>query len=232
MSIEYVDRLKFRWSAGVENSVVVGAHWQGKTHLAAGLILRSILGAFPLWAWDYHGKLRQYLMGLRLPPEQAAMVKRTVYDVPGIIKGTNFIVPNDKSKDHFGRFCELVYRQANLHVVIDEAHNYSSAHSIVPAYEQVVRDKGNQHVSYTAIFQRPAENYKSIISNATHIFVFKMPLHTDVDYMRKWVGTEVELLLQPEFRKFYKDEPTLPQYSFIYKDTRADRPVVVRGGLK
>jgi DNA helicase HerA-like ATPase len=124
-----------------------------------------------------------------------------------------------------------VLKQHDLHVLVDEAHNYSSAHRIGTPYARLVRDAGNQNISYTAIFQRPAENHKSIISNATHIFVFKLPLHTDADYLRKWVGTEVELLLQPEFRRFYKDEPILPQRSFIYKDIRADRPVVVRGGI-
>ncbi|AIF85426.1 hypothetical protein NTE_03398 [Candidatus Nitrososphaera evergladensis SR1] len=232
MAIDYQDHFNFKWEVGTENSVVIGAHWQGKTHLAANLIARSILGAYPLWAWDYHGKLRKELLSRHLTPQQQALVYHgTCKRVEMIRKGTNFVVPLDLGIRHFDEFCNLVNRQANMHVMIDEAHNYSSAHRILPSYERLVRDKGNQNVSYTAIFQRPAENHKSIISNATHLFIFKLPLHTDVDYLRKWVGAEVELLLQPEFRKFYEKEPELPNRSFIYKDTRASRPVVVRGGL-
>lgn len=232
MGIEYVDRFKFKWQVGTENSVVIGAHFQGKTYLAAHLIARSLLGVYDTWAWDYHGKLYKELYALNLTPQQRQTLGSRLGMVSSIKKGTNFILPVDKSPARFDDFCNVVNKQANMHVMIDEAHNYSSAHRISVPYARLVRDAGNQNISYTAIFQRPAENHKSIISNAAHIFVFKLPLHTDAEYLRKWVGVEVELLLQPEFRKFFKDEPELPNRSFIYKDIRASHPVVVRGGLK
>lgn len=235
--VEYISGSKFRmpFKVGKENSVVVGAHHQGKTYLAANLLARSVLGLYPLWVWDYHGKLYNELSKKNLTPAQRQTLgyKYWIHSVPQTkIRETTFFLPSDKSQERFDEFCNLVLRKSDMHVMIDEAHNYSSPHRIGVPYARLVRDAGNQNISYTAIFQRPAENHKSILSNATHIFVFHLPLPNDAFYLRQWVGPEVDVLLQPHLRKYHKEEPELPQYSFIYKDTRKTNAVIVKGGLR
>ncbi len=231
--IEYVERFKFSWEFGTENSVFVGAHAQGKTYAAAQLIALPLLGNHNHWVWDYHGRVFDELVAAGLTPRQSQLLNASrVKLLSDVGAGTQFLWPYIKDDATFLKFCELACKQHDLHVTVDELHNYNTAHRISHELARLMRDMGNRNVSYTAILQRPAENHKSVISNATHIFVFKLPLHTDVNYLRRWVGVEVELLLQPEFRRFFKNEPELPQYSFIYKDVRAMHPVVVVGGLK
>jgi|SRR6185295_2678483 len=220
--LTYVKTLQFHWQVGTENSVVIGAHWQGKTWLAKYLIASRVKGRFPMWIWDYNGKFAD------LAPSNV------IHSVKDLKYGTQIVVPLDKSPEHFEQFCIAVNKQANLHVIIDEAHTYCSAHQIPPAFAQLVRDKGNQNVSYTCIQQRPAEIHKSIISNAQHRFVLAFDVPTDVVYLRNWIGTEVELFLPPNsiLRRFHKGAPKLPPYSFIYRDMKALTPQIIVGGLK
>lgn len=218
--IQYSEKFKFRWQVGTDNSVVIGAHFQGKTYLSKYLIAKPLIGKWPLWIWDYHGKFADLL-----PHNVINHVSQLRY-------GTFVLRPVDRSPENFFAFCEMANKQANLHVIIDEAHNYCSAHKIDPRFAVLVRDKGNANVSYTCIFQRPAEIHKSIISNAKHRFAFRFDVPTDVQYLMRWLGTELELYLPPQQRRYYKEAPELPQYSFIYRDAEKIKPEVISGGVR
>ncbi len=216
---------KFLWNYGTDNSVVIGAHWQGKTELSVNLIARPLMGKAPIWIWDYNNKFSHL------------MPDNVIHSVSELKYGTQILVPFDKSPEHFEQFCAAANNLSDLHVIIDEAHNYCSAHRISPEFAILVRDKGNQNVSYTCIFQRPANVYKDIISNAAHRFVLAFDVPTDVKYLRDWLGIECELFLSPDSvnRRYFKDmqqHPKLPRYSFVYRDMHELKPVVVVGGLK
>lgn len=234
MTINYVKDFKFTFEVGTENSVFIGAHFQGKTFAAANLIALPLLGVYRQWAWDYHGRIYMELTKQRLTPQQSQMLRdsktRFVSDLGA---ATSFLSPPlDRSESMFLKFCALVCKQHDMHVLFDEIHNYNSAHRISGLLGRVVRDMGNRNVSYTAIFQRPAENHKSIISNAKHRFMFAFDVPTDIDYMSRWIGTEANLFLPPQLRRFYKDEPQLPPHSFVYRNQDSLTPTVVVGGLK
>lgn len=234
MTINYVKDFKFAFEVGTENSVFIGAHFQGKTYAAANLIALPLLGVYRQWAWDYHGRVYLELTKQRLTPRQSQMLndsrKRMVSDLGA---ATTFLSPPlERSEHYFLQFCALVCKQHDMHVIVDEIHNYTTAHSLSGLLGRVVRDMGNRNVSYTAIFQRPAEVHKSIISNAKHRFMFAFDVPTDIDYMRRWIGAEADLFLAPQLRRFYKDEPQLPPRSFIYRNQDDLTPTVVVGGLK
>lgn len=218
--IEYADKFRFRRQVGTENCAVMGAHFQGKTYLTKHLISKPLLGVYRQWVWDYHGKFSD------LAPANV------VHSVDALRYGTQFLRPSDRSPEQFFKFCEKVNALRNLEVIIDETHNYCSAHRIDPRFAVLLRDKGNAHISYTCIFQRPAEIHKSLISNAKHRFMFAMDVPTDIDYLVRYIGIEAELFLPPRLRKYYKEEPQLPPHSFIYRNQEEMRPVVVPGGLK
>lgn len=233
MTIQYQDRFKgFDFAVGADNSVVIGAHFQGKTHFAANMICRPLLGHFDQIVWDYHGNIHKEIMKQRLTPKEShiLLLSKGTNLLPN--KPTQFIHPSEKSEIHFEAVCSAIEKMHDKHITIDECHNYNSAHRIPPHFAALIRDLGNQNISYTCIFQRPAENHKSIISNAKHRFLFRFDVPNDVDYLSRWIGTEVNLFLPPDLRKFHKDEPQLPRYSFIYRNAEELAPVVVRGGIK
>ena len=219
--VNYTQHFEFDWSVGTDNSVIIGAHFQGKTHLAKHLVAKPLLGKYPLWIWDHHGKFTDL-----------TDLSNVVRSVSGLRYGLQVLKPIEKSPGAFFQFCALVNKQSDLHVIIDETHNFCSAHKIAPEFATLVRDKGNNNVSYTCVFQRPAEVHKSIISNALHRFVFAFDVPTDVIYLKQWIGTEVELFLPPQLRRHHREEPQLPPRSFIYRNMQSLKPVVVVGGLK
>lgn len=228
-------RFVFDWQVGTENSVFFGAHWNGKTFTCTNLIVRPLLGVYDQLIWDHKGHIVQELFSRRMTPDQEKIASSgLVIQASQLRQGTCIMRPRDKTLKHFEEFCATANKAHDLHVVIDETKHYNSAHSIPPAFSELVTEKGNDNVSYTCIFQRPAENHKSLISNAQHRFCFSLTVPTDVVYLRSLIGPEVELFLPvgSPLRRFYKEEPRLPLRSFIYRDEKAERPVVVVGGLK
>lgn len=235
--INYIRDGKFNldFGVGTENSAAWGAHWNGKTYTMSNLVVRPLLGVYNQWIWDHKGHVTGELFKQRMTPEQHKLVSGgLVQHASQLRQGTCIVRPRDKTLEHFESFCAAANKQHNLHVVIDETRHYNSTHSIPPEFSELVTEKGNDNVSYTVIFQRPAENHKSLISNAQHRFCFPLTVPTDVVYLRSLIGPEVELFLPvgSPLRRFYKEEPKLPLRSFIYRDEKQERPVVVVGGLK
>lgn len=225
--VQYIDITEFHfdWQPGADNIVVMGAHWHGKTVLGRELVAAPIVGKFPMWIWDHNGKFAT------LAPDSIC------YSVEKLVYGTQILIPAAKSPEYFEKFCRLVNAQRNMLIIVDEAHNFCSAHRLPPEFGRLIRDKGNQNVGYCCIFQAVTEVHKSIIRNAKHRFVFFFDVPTDVDYLRKWIGIESELFLSVDHlnRKYFRgkpEHPQLPKYSFIYRDQTQEKPLVVVNGLK
>ncbi len=201
-------------NAYTDNIVTIGAHYQGKTYLMANLIVKQFLKVANMWIWDYHGKFIQYLN------PSTSLIKRRVDDLE---YGIQFLKPDDKSSDNFDKFCKKVVQNSNLVVVIDEAHNYSTAQKISDEHFELVSNAGNQGVSYIEIFQRPSRVNKSVLENAYHRFCLATDEVNSVTYLRKWIGLAVELFRPFEerskwARQKYRDRPQLKQYSFVYRN--------------
>ncbi len=221
------------FEVGTENSVFFGAHWNGKTFTATNQIVRPLLGHYPLLVWDAKGRIVEELLQQRMTPEQQRLVMSgSVRSVSQIKTSPCFVRRAPESE--FDAFCRFANAQYDCHVVIDEVHKFNNAHRIPPWLHELVAEKGNDNVSYTCIFQRPAENHKALISNAQHRFCFMLDVPTDVLYLRSLIGTEVELFLPPNspMRRFYKEAPQLPLRSFIYRNTKEPQAKIVVGGLK
>lgn len=235
--INYTTKFNFRWKAGSENSAFFGAHFRGKTYAATNLIVRPLLGFYPQLIWDHNGKIFLELIKKPTSAEQASLIRNAAINHASQIKEdrkTYILKPKDKSMEHFLQFCDIITKRRQMHVTFDETHNYNTAHRLPDKFNQVIRDLGNVGISYTAIFQRPAENHKSLISNAKHRFLFGLSVPTDVQYLKSLIGMEAELFLPKgsPLRKMYKEEPQLPIRSFIYRNEEEEKPIVVVGGLK
>lgn len=201
--------------AYVDNAITIGAHWQGKTWRMAHTIVLPLLKVANVWIWDYQGRFIQYLR------PDVRLIKRTV---EALEYGVQFLKPQDKSRENFDRFCKKVAGLSNLVVVIDEAHNYSTAQTMSAPHAELVRNlPGNQGISYIEIFQRPVSVHKDILNNALHRFCFAFDVPTDIKYLRQWLGVEVELFLSYDQRsKFAKikfgDKAMLTPHSYVYRN--------------
>ena len=154
-----------------ENNSLAGEHYGGKTEFAIRKIARPLLksGKVKVWIWDHHRRFADspYL-------KDVLHQNQIVYYLDELQEGsTQIYIPENKSKEHFDKFCEMILRQKNLHVIFDELHNYMSAQTMTKNLYPVIRDlASNQGVTYTAIWQRISEGHKSVMSNARHKFLF------------------------------------------------------------
>lgn len=216
-----------------ENNSLTGEHYSGKTKFAIEKIAKPLLktGRIKMWIWDHHGLFSKMFQDL-------GKGHQIIYYLDELRDGTQCYVPESKSEDHFNEFCSLVLDQYNMHVVLDELHNYMTAQRMAKNLAPLIRDlAANQGVTYTAIWQRVSEGHKSVMSNARHKFLFDFDIGDQERYLRLF-GKYADLFLEPESRKFFKEKengnylyPVLDQYSFLYKDDKSKESEVFNGGF-
>lgn len=232
-----------------ENTSLAGEHYGGKTEFAIRKIAKPLLksGKVKVWIWDHHKRFAKH-------PELARYIQphQVVYYLDELSEGTQIYVPESKSPEHFNKFCAMILEQKNLHVILDELHNYMSAQRMEKNLYPVIRDlAANQGVTYTAIWQRISEGHKSVMSNARHKFLFNFDVEDQEKYLRIF-GIKADLFLEPHARKYFtecktcqksihkhKNEnhrfeskyPVLEQYSFLYKDDKSKESEVYNGGI-
>lgn len=205
-----------------ENFALAGEHYSGKTKFAVDHIAKPLIKAkIKTWFWNHHGK---YL--------DSFDSKDICYYLDELENRTQIYVPESKSIEHFNEFCQLVQNQNNLHVILDELHDYVTAQSWkAKALQPIIRDlPANQGVTYTAIFQRASEVQRSIFGNAKHKFLFKFDTEDQDKYLRI-MGVKASLLLEKQQRKFFKEIENAKPYSFVYRDEeRANDTEFYNGG--
>ena len=219
--------MKIDYTAYIDNVVCVGAHWQGKSFFISKTFLSNLPNIANLWVWDYHGVLSSYCT------PSPYLIKHTVDELEF---GVQFLIPSDKSEKSFEKFLDKALSHRDLVIAVDEAHNYSSAHRLKGNHFELIKNAGNENVSYIEIFQRPQNVNGDVLENARHRFCFALDNLNSVRYMREWIGLEIELFLSPAQRspqatKLFGDAEMLPAYSYIYRDKQSLKPEVVSGGL-
>ena len=214
-----------------ENTSITGEHYSGKTYFAINKIVNPLVKSqhVKVWVFDYHGLFAKSGMFAQ---------NQIVYYLDEISEGTQCYIPETKSEENFNRFCKLCTSQYNLHVVLDELHNYMSAQRMAKELAPLIRDvAANQGVTYTAIWQRISEGHKAVMSNARHKFLFDFDIGDQERYTRIF-GKYADLFLEPESRKFFNEKkdgnyvyPVLDPHSFIYKDDMSKQSEVFNGGI-
>lgn len=192
-----------------ENFGLAGEHYGGKTHFAVdNIALPFIKAGVKVWFWNHHGKFLEKFDDSQI-----------CYYLDELENRTQIYVPESKSIEHFNEFCKLVQEQRNLHVILDELHDYVSAQSWkAKELQPIIRDlPANQNVTYTAIFQRISEVQRSIMGNAKYKFLFKYDSEDQEKYNRI-MGSKASLLLENSQRRFHKKFPICKPYSFLFRD--------------
>ena len=104
--------------------------------------------------------------------------------------------------------------------MIDEVHAYVSKQKILKEYNDLILSGRPRGISVISISSRPQNLPSNTLTNARHIFAFKLNLTSDVEFLQSWLGNGAWQLLPPDQRKKgHEDLSTLDEHSFFYRDT-------------
>ena len=133
---------------------------------------------------------------------------------------TKFVYsPEVPTLDGFERLCELVYKHGDIHLIADElmmVYRTSSgggSKPTTPHHLKILTNGRKRGVGMTGATQRPVNVPLEAVSEAEHIFVFKLKIPDDRDRMAKVSGPAVD------------DALDLPRYHYYYDHDDLDAPV-------
>jgi hypothetical protein len=202
------DTASFNYDPYDQNIVVIGSAGSGKTHFVKWLIMKFLLPAnVDFVVWDYNHRGYTSYTDFKLPVP-------TLHKFDPKVRQFVF-QPFDKSEKAFVQFSKQAFT-ANKVIIIEETQEYARKMFMPDEFENLVRTGRNYGVTYIAITQRPQEIHTAILSNADHLFVFKLTYPPDVELLVKWVGQELRNLT------------SLPRYYFYYRNKYADRPYIMQ----
>lgn len=194
----------FNYDPKTESIAIVGASQHGKSEHAILLSKILIHGGFNVLILDPNRRFTS------LNPNA---VIHTLSDIK--MEGLQILQPYpfetlEQTHQFFVDLCLQMHRLNNVVFVIDELHNwFKNKWQSINALELFMRNCHNQNSSYIAIFQAPSEVPNYVLRNARHRFCLYLDLPTDIDYMKKFVGKEVNGFVEntvPRFTGFYKQQ--------------------------
>jgi len=157
-----------------EHVFIAGGTGSGKTFLAShylskysNVIVLDTKGMFD--NWDY------------MSDKELTIVERLTdlenVKTPKIIYRPIF---QEMTQDVYNMFFSWVYRRKNTIVLIDEAMQISPNPHVIPEWLRGCLQRGRQkNVSIWALTQRPKSISPLFLSEATHIFVFRLNMEQD-----------------------------------------------------
>lgn len=171
-----------------ENVIVVGANQTRKTTFAKRVLIPMLVqSGHNVIAFDFQHNFTREPYGLN-----PYNVKKYIQDLKG--EGLEILQLEDNSDLMFNNLIEKVNSMMNVVILIDELHNFVTKYTAPKSLMFLLRNCNNpsHNTGYIALFQRPAEVISAVGSNSTHRYCFLLDLPTDVDYVQKWFGQEVE----------------------------------------
>jgi len=200
--------MKFEYSPYEEDIVICGAKGTRKTTLCKS-ILRT-LKSCNYWVYDY---------SWRFDKDHFAVYDAHVINDMKLLNATGKFIfqPFNKSQETFDQFCNLAATKTNLIIVVDEIHQYVKKQQYPKALYSIVMSLRNKGISGIYISTLPAAIPNFILTNAEHVFSFRLNIVDHVKYLRDWLGVEAWLLLPKDKRKEMKNYENLPDHSFVYR---------------
>ena len=203
-------KLTFRFQAFNEDIVICGAKNSGKSYLANELLKSFSNITCIVWDWNHQFH------------DSRSMLFHTLEDLLEIFdqvhKGRYILQPYDKSQKAFEDLCDAVFERGNCVLFLDELHNFTSKQSIIRPFQNLILSGRPRGVSVISISTRPASLPNSVLSNANHVFCFRLNIESDVKFLESWMGEEVWQLMPVDKRQKMKDAPVLPEHTFYYRN--------------
>lgn len=201
--------MTFNYRPMEDDVLFVGKGGSGKSFYLKHMILEHC--DYPLWLWDHR---HQYT-------DLAQRGFAVSHDLRELPYGRAVYQPFNLSTDHFDEFCAKADTWSNLVVAVEETHLFVGKYKMPPHFGSIVRSGRPKGVTWIVVTRRPQDCHNSILGDAEHIFCFEMELPNDIDFMKKWVGKEIELFRDSQDRQdpmMRNGSPRLPPHSFVHKD--------------
>mgnify|MGYP000111933369 CR=1 FL=1 len=211
-------QLNFNFVAYDEKIVIVGASGSGKTYLA-NEIMKGLNG-ISVWVFDpnyqFHSSRAMVFHDL------SEMLK--VYD--SAKRGHYILQPHQNDENTFRRFCSEGFKRGNLVLIMDEAHSFLTKQKQLKEFNNIILSGRPRGISCVTLSSRPASLPNNVLTNAKHVFAFKLNLESDVKFLEGYLGDDVWILMPPDKRNKLKDEAELPEHTFFYRDMDKSEGVI------
>jgi len=208
--IEVTQNLDFNFVPYNEDCVITGSKGSGKSYLA-NTLLQNLHGV-NVFVWDFnhqfHDSRAVVVHHLDEMIEMFDEVKRGKY----ILQDFN------KEENQFRKFCKYAFSKGNVVVLVDEIHSYVTKQKILKEYNDLILSGRPRGISVISVSTRPASLPNNTLTNAKHVFTFRLNIESDVKFLEGWLGSEVWQVVQQNKRMKHKDLPELPEHSFFYRN--------------
>jgi hypothetical protein len=218
--IQSPSQLDFNFIAYDQDIVITGAKGSGKSYLA-NVILKSLNG-ITVMVYDYNFQFHS----------SRAIIVHTIddmfelYDQAG--HGHFIFQPFDNSLETFKKFCSGIFKRGNIVAIMDEAHSFCSKQARLKEFDNIILSGRPRGISAITISTRPASLPNNVLTNAKHVFAFRLNLESDARYLESWMGSAVWQLFPKDKRVKMKDAPELEAYSFYYRNMDEQNGVISR----
>jgi len=211
-------KIPFTFNCYNEDLVITGAKNSGKSYLA-NTILKS-LNNITVFVWDFNYQFHDARSMLFNDLDELL----AVYD--NAKKGRYILQPHQKDKPAFEKFCNAIFERGNIVAIFDELHLMTSKQAILKPFNNLILSGRPRGISCVSISTRSASLPNNVLSNAQHVFAFRLNLQSDVEFLEQWMGEGVWQLLPKDKRKKLQNEPELPEHTFYYRNQDAKTGVI------
>jgi len=208
--IEVTQNLNFNFVPYNESIVITGAQGSGKSYLA-NTLLQNLHGV-NVFVWDFNHAFHDSRSVLVNHLDEMTEMFREYK------QGKYILQDYDKEENQFRRFCKFAFHTGNCVVIIDEAHNYVTKQKILKEYNQLILSGRPRGISVISISTRPATLPNNVLTNAKHVFAFRLNIESDVKFLESWMGSGVWQLVGADKRSKHQDLPEIPEHSFYYRN--------------
>ena len=211
-------KLNLNFQAYNEDLVICGSKGSGKSYLANELL--KSFNNITCIVWDYNFQFH----------DARSMLFHTLEELLEVFdqakRGRYILQPYDKSQQAFEDLCDAVFERGNCVLFLDELHLFTSKQSIIKPFQNLILSGRPRGVSVISISTRPAQIPNAVLSNASHVFCFRLNIESDVKFLESWMGSEVWQLMPVDKRQKMKEAPVLPEHTFYYRNQSSPNGVI------
>ncbi len=215
--VDYVDQIDFDLKLYYDNIVLTGVTGSGKTERVKRIL--ETVNQIPYWIEDYSNNFEKY--------------GHLVHEVKDLQYGQYVLQANNKGIEMYQEFLKKAFFGAqkgifnDMMIVHDDIHQYVKKQSVLQELYQVVLSGRNFGLQNIFISTEPQTIPNWILNNTRHVFAYRQQNKSNIEWMRDFIGLEAWLLLPKDLRYELKEEPELPEFSFVYRDKLKSKAQVV-----
>jgi len=210
--------LDFQFICYDQDITILGAKSSGKSYLA-NQIMKSLNG-ISVWVYDFNFQFHS--SRAMVFHDMTELLK--VYDTAK--RGHYILQPHNNSLETFKQFCSEGFKRGNLCLFMDEAHSFLTKLKQLKEFNDIILSGRPRGISCVTLSSRPSSLPNNVLSNAKHVFAFKLNLESDVKFLEGYLGEDVWILLPRDKRHKLKDEAELPEHTFFYRDMDKSEGVI------